>query len=219
MKEKLEILVVEDQPEHLADVRAVLDSRKQYGIGADYVSNLDDTKRKLEKRNYDGILSDVFFPEREGEAESAAGLWVAEYGRIYRIPFILVTSTYHHGDKTEPINHWLRRKGPKLVDWMPSDDEYYQRKNSEGDRKNWEGGLLSLMYFIEGLKKGLIGCDPDNFGEIVNVEKDCLYMNDMVSIVNEAHHNRTIPNFGKLSSESARLAKEVFDKYCKDLFS
>jgi len=149
MTEKLEILVVEDQPHHLADVRAVIDSRRQYGIEADYVSTLDDAKRKLEEKRYDGILSDVFFPEREGEEESASGLWIAEYGLENKVPFILVTSTYHHGRKTEEVNQQLRIKYKigGLIDAEP--EGCSPNTDLEVKKKNWKGGLLALAYFIE----------------------------------------------------------------------
>jgi len=225
MTDKLEILVVEDQPKHLADVKVVLDGRKQYGIEADYVSTLDDTKRKLEEKKYDGILSDVFFPKREGEEDLASGLWVAEYGIQNGVPFILVTSTYHHGEKTEPVNKWLSHKGLQLVDWQ-GDGSYYGWKNSEGDRKNWEGGFLSLMSFIEGVKEGLTLIEPDSFGKPADPKTETLEARYMIDIVNCSTYGE-IPNFYALTGSTLSpscafkvdFVKKVFDKYGKDLFS
>ncbi|MBS3171809.1 hypothetical protein J4449_04320 [Candidatus Woesearchaeota archaeon] len=221
MIKKLEILVVEDQPKHLADVKAVLEDRRQYGTEADYVSTLDGIKRELKEKKYDGILSDVFFPEKEGGEEAPSGLWVAEYGIQNGVPFVLVTSTYHHGSKTEPIHSWLcYDKGLALVD-LQHLDENYQMKDSEGEsgRKNWKGGFLSLMFFIEGVKQGLISNDPDNFGKPVDRNAP-VSARSMTDRVNAAHIKGTLPSFERGFSEvGRRLAIEVFERYGRDLYS
>ena len=228
MKEELEILVVEDQPKHLADVKAVLEGRKQYGIGVDYVSTLDAAKRKLEEKGYDGILSDVFFPEREGGEEAPSGLLVAKWGIDNRVPFILVTSTYHHGKKTDEVCTRLRKEvGVSYISIMLDTQPIGCHINPEleAHKKNWEGGFLALMYFIKTPKESFVW------------DEGLMFMRGVMSSIGAAFNGHMNPDLeqGDLRMREAELQRcikltqltedqrQIYDHvvrtYCLNLFS
>ena len=60
----LNILIVEDDPKHLADAKAEMQKRIEAGIkiNVDYASVLADAIKNISETKYDGIKSDVFFP-------------------------------------------------------------------------------------------------------------------------------------------------------------
>ena len=64
MERTLEILLIEDTPNHLADARATAESLVASGkrMHVTYVSTLQDAKDILAEREYDGIITDLFFP-------------------------------------------------------------------------------------------------------------------------------------------------------------
>jgi len=165
----LEILVIEDNQSHLADARKIFEERAGAGVPlrVDYASTLEEANAKLQSCSYGAIMTDVFFPEKDGDSESANGVKIGEYALQHQIPFVMVTSTYHHGGKTEPVNQWTRQRGVKLVDCdiqelvdrdelreTSSDLAYKKLMNGEGKKKNWGGAYLALSYFVEAAKEG-----------------------------------------------------------------
>lgn len=142
MNESLEkkILVVEDNEGHIADLKAMFDRRdhSKLHLGVDYASTLDEAMALLAKQSYDGILSDVFYPTSVGGDEEPNGMKLSHYAFDNSIPIVLVTSTYHHDDKTQSVHEWAMKQNFSLVDTY---------KDSIG--KNFPGALLSLGYAIE----------------------------------------------------------------------
>lgn len=61
---KLELLVIEDDPRHLADAKTAYGRIQEMGspVEFDYVSTLKDAQEKMDSKMYDGIITDVFFP-------------------------------------------------------------------------------------------------------------------------------------------------------------
>ena len=83
-----------------------------------------------------------------------------------RFPFTIVTSTYHHAGKTEPVNQRSRNSGMELID--------NNLPGAEASTKRWADGLATLVYLIdldrEGkLKYGIVksgGSDSKHIGMI-----------------------------------------------------
>ena len=156
------ILVIEDNEKHRRDVEALLEERIAQGapLTVDYVATLDDAMSKLSGTNYDGILSDVLFPKSAGYEEEQHGTDIAMYAMQHNIPWILVTSTFHHGAKTEPANQFARSCGSEIVDCHPDFKKGDDYNTFNSPNKNWKAGYVALMYFIELQKKGLVRIQP-----------------------------------------------------------
>jgi CheY-like chemotaxis protein len=61
---KLEILVIEDNPEHLKDAKSEIQKRIDKGenINANYATTMLEAEELMEQKKFDGIISDIFFP-------------------------------------------------------------------------------------------------------------------------------------------------------------
>lgn len=155
------VLVVEDNPTHLTHAKEFLEGRVTNGAinRVDYVSTLDQALEKLQTNNYDGIITDVFFPGNEGfSAEEQNGTTMAQCALDRGIPVVLNTSTYHHGSRTQPVCDWVRKRNMKLVDMCVS-------KDVEAPTKNWFGAYVVLAYLMEGKDSGEITITPTGLNE------------------------------------------------------
>jgi len=135
-KENNSVLLVEDNPKHMADAKRVLD---KFGIMYDPVSNLADALGFFKEYGTYGVLSDVFFPLSEAGVERPSGVILCEYALEQRIPIVLCTSMYHHGPKISPINRYARKQGIPLVD---SEDV---EGDEEAEVKDWDKAVLELL--------------------------------------------------------------------------
>ncbi len=175
MKKPLELLVVEDKPHHLKDAREFFDERIAIGvnINVDYATTYEEAKQRLEEKRYAGILTDIFFPSRikgqnkneilselekssmnEGIAEKydklfndekPNGVLIVKYAKDNNISVRMITDTYHHGQKTEPIN---RLHGIIMIDRGLDDPNFKDTQecyNKEWNSKNWKQGYVSLI--------------------------------------------------------------------------
>ena len=167
----VKILLVEDSPTHLEDAKRVLEDRVIKGAikEFDISSTLDHAVGNLRRKVYDGILSDVFFPEKEGENPIQNGTSVGNYAFSKGIPISLVTSTYHHGKATQEACDWARRHGIELVD---SRDE--RNPESEDQPKRWVDGYLNLVYLIEAKRQGIFTIDLSGIRKDGELPRDCM---------------------------------------------
>ena len=219
MDEKIKILVIEDNPKHLKDVQDLLEDRIAQGVPLEvnYVSTLDVANEKLANNQYAGIMSDVFFPNKEGDYETANGVEIMQYAFDNGLPFVLVTSLYHHDSKVDPISWQAREKGMELIDLDRTQDEL-------NNQKNWAGGYLALMYFIESIEDGSVKMHSEGF------ETDEYGGNNIKNLLDRAI--RWLP---KKSEEEFQeklrcvyegddlydpdpLFRETLNKYCKGMF-
>ena len=180
MEKKLEILVIEDDEKHLADAKAYFSRQIVAGAGINvtYTTNLQDTLNTLGAQNYDGIVSDIFFPSgmnddkeivgglasklkkainhsqkyandifnwENGYALAPLGVCIAE--KRGTATFVFCTDTFHHGNKTEPINHYATRSNNIEV----IDCGYGKQ---EGDRKNFAEAYAIILKEIVEKKLG-----------------------------------------------------------------
>lgn len=190
------ILVIEDSPKHLSEVKNFIDERVQAGadIEARFVSTFEEARGALDAEQYDGIISDIFFPDREGAppdpitpapkrdeeaqlawAEDVGGVKLVREARTRRIPFILCTSTYHHGEKTQPITAWLRKNGAGSM----VVDASHEVGSGEADHKDWQKAFIELAYLRSLLDHKFFEIDetgridrPSSFEELRDQDRD-----------------------------------------------
>ena len=149
MENLCKILVIEDNPEHLKDVKRSLNERKSF-MSASYTSNLEDALKMLNTEKYDGILSDAHFPKTENGAEELSGIDMMDYAIHHKLPITFVTSTYHYDRKTDRKTQRLRNK--ILLHGTAISLVY----NLIGKYKNWDEGIHKLLEFIDKAKNGEI---------------------------------------------------------------
>lgn len=177
------ILVIEDKPEHLADARRVLEERVNAGAigGATFCETLDGALEELNKNQYGGILSDVFFPEYKGGEERPSGVKVCEYALQHRIPLVLVTDTNHHGSKLQPIHNWLSPRQITMCDASGDGDEGYALKRLPGGgydlenptaRKRWTSAYSQLCNLIVIVDRGFVEITPRRINRICDPPDD-----------------------------------------------
>ncbi len=140
--DKLKLLVVEDRNEHFADFEKIL-TEQEFPIA------LDITRAKTLKEalplipQADGVVSDLFFPTQAGGAEEPCGRNVVEECLKIGKPVIWITSTWHHGSKTNKHNNWGRDKNLEMFD---SGD--MQNPETETEHKPWLEAILGIIYSI-----------------------------------------------------------------------
>lgn len=137
------LLVVEDRENHLADVKEMLATEMPHlplKLDVIYASTLEEAERFLDQA--DIVMTDVFFPAKAGgDAEEANGKVVVERCLEANKPVVWVTSTHHHGRKTNAVSEWGRRLGMEMFD---CDDV----GNGDGEHKPWKAALFGLFYAV-----------------------------------------------------------------------
>lgn len=158
------ILIIEDNPKHLEEVKKFIDERVNAGADFEthFASTFEETKKALDAEQYDGIISDIFFPDKEGmppEPPKSGSLdWVNDVGGVKlvreaharRIPFFLCTSTYHHGDKTQPVTTWLQKN---KADFYVDEQDV---GSGEAEHKDWQRAFIALAYLRSLLDHKLV---------------------------------------------------------------
>lgn len=169
------ILLVEDNPIHLRDARAMLEKRLLHKSieGYDFATNLTDAQKLLHVNHYQGVLTDVFFPRKEGELEEQFGTTIGEYAIANKVPYILITSTAHHGEKTQPVCSWARNHGIEIVD-----AQLKGGFEGEASEKNWRGAYIALSYLI-ALNNGEVKISEEKM-PFTNVPKQ---LNDVFRLI------------------------------------
>ena len=212
MTEQNKILLIEDRETHLSHARAMLDHRvaRNCILGYDFVTNLADAQKLLNEKKYGGILTDVFFPKEVGGLEEQLGTTVGEYAINNKIPYVLVTSTHHHGEKTGPVCKWAREHGTEIVDAQQKNNSF----EGEACEKNWKGAYMVLSYLLALKDK-----------EVQIPEEEC--MQDVIQNVfrfsESLSPNSTYVN-GSREEYSAYIKNQipgiqfVLDKYCREMF-
>lgn len=150
MNEKYKILVVEDNPKHLDDVRGLITQRNDL-IDVVYATNLSEAISTLDSQFFDGVLSDAHFPKEVGSNEAPCGIGIIDYTMNKKMPVTIVTSAYHHGKKTQPIYDRALDSGIALI------DEYIEgNKEGETASKRWNDGLATLVYLVDKTREGKV---------------------------------------------------------------
>ncbi len=146
MKNVLSLLVVEDQQHYLEEVRKLLTSEQlPVVLQVRYATDLEEALQLLP--DSDMVMTDVFFPSSRGGEEQPNGKRIVEECLKTDKPVVWVTSTWHHGKKTNPLSEWGRSKGLEMFDALQSGERL---KDSEGEasHKPWKRaiyGVISLL--------------------------------------------------------------------------
>jgi hypothetical protein len=147
---KIEMLVVEDQDKHKSDVEKYLTERIEQGanISVDYAKTFQKAIEMIESGKYGAVISDVFYPASEGEPITNSGERMIDYLSERDIELVLCTSTYHHGDNTEPTWRRARNEGVPFVDLR------VEERNGEGTTKDWNSayGIAVISHCFEDMK-------------------------------------------------------------------
>ncbi|KKQ61242.1 MAG: hypothetical protein US81_C0008G0004 [Parcubacteria group bacterium GW2011_GWE2_38_18] len=104
---------------------------------------------------------------------------LAETALREKIPIVFITDTYHHGDKTEPVNSWSKFKGIPLIDNEDGEENDHRGKNVV--QKNWQKGFLTLLWMVEGKKSNTVIINSEeiksdlSFGWINSLLEDILF--------------------------------------------
>ncbi len=165
--EKLRILVIEDNEHHMQDVQHMLGERqKVVDLDVTYVGTL---KQAYECMSVDGIISDVFFPGREGDKpENQAYRMVAKANEM-GVPIVLCTDGDHHGPHLEGITNklWSNESFLDMVDYAVNCPERIHHV-IESRMKNWPKAYHCLMSKINP-------AEAENFEEyLADLEVNCL---------------------------------------------
>ncbi len=202
------ILIIEDNQKHLADARKLLEERVSTGaIGSvTYADTLSRAMDSLRTENYDGIISDVFFHQESGGLEEQYGTHVAEHCLSLGLPVILATSTWHHGERTQPVHVWADKREMSLIDSGTG--------NKESESKNWEGAYLALTYLIEGKECGEIQINSQGMSQLAWFG---------IKFASQACEYKRKGNFEEivegLKPENYKaIMKRAIEKYCRGIF-
>ncbi len=151
MKNTLKILVIEDNSEHIADAKkmfAEMSAKVSVKLEIAYVEDYATAMKHIE--SVDCVLTDVFFPLFLGGDELPYGKQIVEYCLKAKKAVVWITSTYHHGSKTDPLNEWGRRHGLEMYDCY----DYTLGSEAKCKHKPWKKALLGLVCLIECLETG-----------------------------------------------------------------
>ncbi|MBU1198522.1 MAG: hypothetical protein KKF46_05990 [Nanoarchaeota archaeon] len=111
-KKTLDILIIEDNPKHLEDAKAEVQSRIKAGthIAADYAVTYVQAKELMQQKKYQGIITDVFFPYDDQQRQDAKKGWHPEaateiFGLIKDI-----CERYRDPEIRDAVNRWREGK-------------------------------------------------------------------------------------------------------------
>lgn len=172
LENKLRILVIEDQAQHLDEASDYF--RTVSGCEVDFCTNYNNASRAIHQREYAGVIIDIYIPaedprDRPQPAKVAwavdmpVGLLIAADCHVKNIPFVFCTSGYHHGAKYQFVNSFQNIMSRKYSDWKPAmidcnnmveGKAIGENPNIEADHKNWKAAYETLMGMIDAKKTG-----------------------------------------------------------------
>src|SRR3989338_6369609 len=158
--EHLQILVVEDSPSHIKDIKVEMNRRISQGahLNVLYVSNLHDALRQM--NSADGIISDVFFPlnlsgiNPDANAQSflqrfardnvlpASGTYLAHIAHKNNLPIALCTDGHHHAKNLREVYSFIQEEG---IPFVPN---YQSEYESVAKHKYWASAYGQMLDLI-----------------------------------------------------------------------
>ena len=160
------ILIIEDDPKHLQDARNFFS--KIEGVKVTYqesyepFNNLTRANKPYLSdnfKNYDGVISDIYFPGTPGEETQPIGASVLVQCHALNVPCVLCTSGYHHGDHYQWIcdmQYGLKEAGWNMSEMIDSchvkeDSLMLENKGPKGEEvitKSWEKAWEELQEYF-----------------------------------------------------------------------
>ncbi len=147
------LLVIEDRDNHWDDAKNFFSQPLPIEFEMLHATTLETALELLPKADW--VMSDIFFPTKTGNAEKTNCKQVVVECLKSGKPIVLITSTHHHGTKTEPVNKWARKLHVEIFDkesLLPGSRDL----ENEAEHKPWKDAFVGLMYLVTGLKLGLI---------------------------------------------------------------
>lgn len=156
----MKLLIIEDSQRHQESAKKFFAEK---GISVSFMKTLKEFdefwSKKLKNKDtyafdaslfpYDGVLSDIFFPDDENSEAVPAGVAVFIACQSKGFPCVLVTDGFHHGKKYQWICRMTRLAGmPSMVDNGGLLESY----EAEAPEKDWALALLILIRIIDGQK-------------------------------------------------------------------
>jgi len=189
----MRILVIEDNEKHLKDAKNHCTTL--VGCVVDFAKTLAEALALLQENNYDGVISDVFFPAEDGATVESFQNALAISAKLVEmgVHHVFNTSGNHHGRKYEGFvwatpkatytddpegNKYDFRTTGMIIEAYPSNPE------ADKDTKQWQAALryILLALALLGLPdKGesiiedskLYGFPYGEYGRLTKIFKDC----------------------------------------------
>lgn len=158
----MKILVIEDQREHQQQAKQVLEAA---GHEVTIVSDMDTAQESMTSMLYpkeghpaafDGVITDMYFPYRRfgrgsggmdfSNPETPCGMAIAAMCDHFKIPFVICTAGYHHGNRYQWAYAAANQMRWLFIDGYPKSDPYVL----DAPEKNWEGALKALIEKVSG---------------------------------------------------------------------
>lgn len=146
----MKILVIEDNAKHVDDAKKYMFGL--VSVETDFATTLAEAMELLQKNNYDGVISDVFFPAETGASTETFENAIAVSTKLVEmgVHHVFNTSGNHHGRKYQGFI-W---KTPKAV----HNDNYYhflttgmiieaypKDSNADKDTKQWQAAFRYIL--------------------------------------------------------------------------
>jgi CheY-like chemotaxis protein len=168
----MRILVIEDSPKHLEDARRY--AQQLAGCTVDFATTLAEAIDLLTANNYDGAISDVFFPTETGASADTYESAITINDRLLklRIHHVFNTAGNHHGDKFQgfiwqtPVPMYGEHNGHFLTTGMMI-EAYPSNRNAEKNTKQWQAAfryILLVLSFVPLPDKGREIIEQHNLG-------------------------------------------------------
>ncbi len=161
------LLVIEDDPNHLADAKSVFGDVE--GLDVLYAEDGKQARKAFGVSNFtslyglqdivDGVITDLFFPLAPGEFrveavnEGPNGLIIGALCQRAGIPYVICTSGYHHGSKYEwasQMSSAMAGDAPIFVDCDPGRGRDGETNyDGESPHKPWREAYEILKDLVE----------------------------------------------------------------------
>lgn len=240
----LKILVIEDKTNHLRDIRELLERRKAKGINidVDYSTDYADAEKKLQTKSYDGVMTDIFFPQNKNKtATDPLGLRIGDHALELGIPVVFVSDINIHRNAHDVLD---------VIRSKYKQEGYYAEFEDVTGTKLWKQAFVGLMFLIEGVKNGSITIDTNGVHSdlfLYDISQSCLGLPDIGGDVyiyegsylkickfkngKEIRRGKTLAELNWLKKRPTTLEAVLFkhyikipffsiilEKYCKGLF-
>ena len=117
------LLIIEDNPKHLQDAKNFFSTIE--GVDVTYqesyepfsfMTRMNTLALGDDFKKYDGVISDIYFPEKPGKETQPIGVSVMFQCKVMNVPCVLCTDGYHHGQHYAWI-HEMVVAFAKFTEW------------------------------------------------------------------------------------------------------
>jgi CheY-like chemotaxis protein len=160
------ILVVEDNQKHISDAVAYVSRLENCNV--DFATTLAGAVLLLEANKYNGIISDVFFPDVDGASADSFENAISLHKKALELNTHVVFNTdgNHHGVKYRPFVFKLHNIDYISGDWKFTDsgltiESYPKDENTNLDFKQWEAAFRYILLVYESKLQSVKLSNPE----------------------------------------------------------